>query len=60
MSKDFFTLVSRKSSGGIVILSPIATAQSIIDKLRSRTDLLIAVTHEGVEDDSVLAETLRD
>ena len=58
MSKDFFTLVSKKSSGGIVILSPVATAQSIIDKLRSRTDLLIAVTHEGVEDDSVLAENV--
>ncbi len=55
MSKDFFTLVSKKSSSGIVILPPIETAQRIIDKLRSRTDLIIAVTHEGVEDDSVLA-----
>ncbi|MFZ1977361.1 MAG: bifunctional UDP-sugar hydrolase/5'-nucleotidase [Bacteroidota bacterium] len=58
MSKDFFTLVSKKSISGIVILPPVETAQRIIDKLLSRTDLLIAVTHEGVADDSVLAENV--
>ena len=40
---------------GIQVLSPVETAQKFIDELRPKTDLIIALTHEGVDDDSVLA-----
>jgi len=55
MSKEFYDLVSAKSTKGIKLLPPVETAKKLIALLEPRTDLLIAVTHEGVEDDSVLA-----
>lgn len=55
MSHDLRNLVSKVSVGDIRALPPVATAQKFIDELRPKTDLLIALTHEGVQDDSVLA-----
>ncbi len=55
MSSDFYNLVSAGSTKGIKLLPPLETAKRLIGLLEPQTDLLIAVTHEGVEDDSVLA-----
>jgi 2',3'-cyclic-nucleotide 2'-phosphodiesterase (5'-nucleotidase family) len=55
MSKEFYDLVSAKSTKGIKLLPPVETARRLIALLESQTDLLIAVSHQGVEDDSVLA-----
>jgi len=44
MSREFYHLVSANSTKGIKLLPPVQTAKK-----------LIAVTHEGVDDDSVLA-----
>lgn len=40
---------------GMKVLATAATAQKYIDELKGRVDLVVAVTHQGVEDDSVLA-----
>jgi 2',3'-cyclic-nucleotide 2'-phosphodiesterase (5'-nucleotidase family) len=55
MSSDFYNLVNQKSSIGIKILPPIETMQRLAELLDPQTDLLIALTHEGVDEDSVLA-----
>lgn len=60
MSKEFSTLVNQRSSAGIKILPPIETARRLAEKLDPQTDLLIALTHEGVDDDSVLAASVKD
>jgi 2',3'-cyclic-nucleotide 2'-phosphodiesterase (5'-nucleotidase family) len=59
MSSDFYNLVSQSSTKGIKLLPPIATAEKYISLLRPKSDLLIAVTHQGVEDDSVLAMSVK-
>ena len=55
MSKEFYNLVSVNSTKGIKLLPPVETAKRMIALLGPQTDLLIAVSHQGVEDDSVLA-----
>ncbi len=55
MSKEFYGLVNKNSSRNIKLLPPIETAQRIVNSLKREVDILIAITHQGVEDDSVLA-----
>ncbi len=59
MSKEFSTLVNERSNAGIKILPPVETARQLVEQLDPRTDLLIALTHEGVEDDSILAMNVK-
>ncbi len=55
MSSDFYNLVSHNSGKSIKLLPPVETMQTFVTELRPQTDLIIALTHEGVQDDSVLA-----
>jgi 5'-nucleotidase / UDP-sugar diphosphatase len=55
MSDDFYNLVNQKSVRGIKILSPIETAQRLVERIALQTDLIIALTHQGFDDDSILA-----
>jgi len=55
MTQDLYNLVNQNNLVGIRVLSPVETARRFIDTLRNRADITIALTHEGVEDDSVLA-----
>jgi 2',3'-cyclic-nucleotide 2'-phosphodiesterase (5'-nucleotidase family) len=55
MSNDFYNLVNQNSSAGIKILPPIETVKRLAAQLDPQTDLLIALTHQGVKEDSVLA-----
>jgi 2',3'-cyclic-nucleotide 2'-phosphodiesterase (5'-nucleotidase family) len=59
MSSDFYDLVSQHSTEGIKLLPPVPTAEKYISLLRPRTDLVIAITHQGVQDDSVLAVSVK-
>jgi 5'-nucleotidase/UDP-sugar diphosphatase len=59
MSKEFYTLVNRSSTVGLKLLPPVETARRLAELLDPQTDLLIALTHEGVEDDSVLAMSVK-
>ncbi len=55
MTKGLFRETNTKNLVGLKVLSSVEVTQKIIDSIRSKTDVLIALTHEGVEDDSVLA-----
>ncbi len=55
MSNEFYDLVSKNSSKGIKILPFVETVKRLAEQLQSQTDLLIALTHVGVDYDSVLA-----
>jgi 5'-nucleotidase/UDP-sugar diphosphatase len=55
MSQSLHSLVNQNNLKGIKVLAPIETAQKLIDEIDPKTDLIIALTHEGVDDDSVLA-----
>jgi len=55
MSHDLYHLVNPTELVGIKVLSPITITQRFVDELQPKTDLIVALTHEGVEDDSVLA-----
>lgn len=56
MSQELYGLVNQNSLVGIKVLSPVETARKYIAELRPRTDLLVAITHQGYSEDSVLAE----
>jgi 2',3'-cyclic-nucleotide 2'-phosphodiesterase (5'-nucleotidase family) len=58
MSQYLYNLVNQKNLVGVKVLSPVETAQKYIDELDEKTDVLIALTHEGVDDDSLLAENV--
>jgi len=60
ISQQLYGLVNQNNLVGIRVLSPAEELQKYIDELRSKTDLLIALTHEGFEEDSVLAWEVRD
>jgi 2',3'-cyclic-nucleotide 2'-phosphodiesterase (5'-nucleotidase family) len=55
MAQFLSELVIQSNLEGIRVLSPAETLQKYIDELDAKTDLLIAITHEGFSADSVLA-----
>ena len=55
MSDEFYDLVNQNSSAGIKILPSIETVKRLAALLNPQTDLLIALTHQGVDEDSILA-----
>ncbi|MBI4548045.1 MAG: bifunctional metallophosphatase/5'-nucleotidase [Ignavibacteriae bacterium] len=55
ITRDLFHVTNTNNLKGLKVLSPSDIVQQIIDKIDSETDLIVAVTHEGVEDDSILA-----
>ena len=58
MSQELYNLVNQNNLLGIRVLSPIETAQQYIDEVRPSADLVIALTHEGVAEDSALAASV--
>jgi 2',3'-cyclic-nucleotide 2'-phosphodiesterase (5'-nucleotidase family) len=58
MSQQLYSLVNQNNLTGVRVLSPIETVQRLVKELDPKTDLLIALTHEGVDEDSVLAEAV--
>ncbi|MGE5177317.1 MAG: bifunctional metallophosphatase/5'-nucleotidase [Hyphomicrobiales bacterium] len=49
-------IVSVAPNGGVAVADPIAVARVLVPRLRERADLVIALTHLGVEDDKRLAD----
>ncbi|MDI6767081.1 MAG: bifunctional UDP-sugar hydrolase/5'-nucleotidase [Bacteroidota bacterium] len=60
MSEDLFKLTNTNNLKGLKVLPAVETLQKIIDKIDNETDLIIALTHQGVDDDSVLAEKIQN
>ena len=55
ISQELYDLVNQNNLMGLRVLSPVETAQKFIDELKPKTDIIIALTHQGVEEDSQLA-----
>jgi 2',3'-cyclic-nucleotide 2'-phosphodiesterase (5'-nucleotidase family) len=54
MSQELSSLVNQNNLVGLRVLSPVETLQRYIDELDPKTDLLIALTHQGANEDSAL------
>jgi 5'-nucleotidase/UDP-sugar diphosphatase len=59
MSSDLFRLTNTNNLTGLNVLPPADVVQKIIDKIDPQTDLIIALTHQGVDEDSILAVRTR-
>jgi 5'-nucleotidase/UDP-sugar diphosphatase len=59
MTEGLYNLVNQTNLVDIKVLPTITTTQKFIDELTPKTDLIIAMTHQGVEDDSVLAANVK-
>ena len=53
--KDLAGVTAKKNLLGITFADPATTAQKYIDEIDAKTDLIILLTHEGVEKDKELA-----
>jgi len=60
MSSSLFELTNTNNLKGLKVLPVLETLQGLIDKIDDETDLIIALTHEGVDDDSVLAANVHN
>jgi 2',3'-cyclic-nucleotide 2'-phosphodiesterase (5'-nucleotidase family) len=59
MSKDLFELTNTKTLKGLVVAPTVQTMQRVIDKIDPETDVIVALTHQGTDEDSILAESTR-
>lgn len=57
-SQMLYNLVNQSSLTGIKVLSPIETVKRFVDTLKSAADIIVALTHQGFEDDSSLAANI--
>lgn len=55
ISQQLYNLVNQTNLVGIKVLSPDETLQKIIDKIDDKTDIIIALSHQGYREDSILA-----
>jgi len=58
--KDLFGVASKKNLEGVRVDDPVATAQKYIDRIDPQTDLIVLLTHEGIEPDIHLAKKIRN
>lgn len=58
MSQKLYGLANPKNLTGIRVLSPEETTQKYIDELDPKTDLIVALTHQGADEDSLLAQSV--
>ncbi|MBI5020161.1 MAG: bifunctional metallophosphatase/5'-nucleotidase [Ignavibacteriales bacterium] len=60
MSKSLFELTNTNNLRGIKVLPPTETLQKVIDKIDPETDLIVAITHQGVDEDSIMAAQIHN
>ena len=53
--RDLAGVAAKKNLLGITVAEPAKTAQKYIDEIDAKTDLIILLTHEGVDEDKDLA-----
>jgi 5'-nucleotidase / UDP-sugar diphosphatase len=58
MSQELYGLVNQNNLTGIRVLAPAEVLQRIIDEIDPATDLIIALTHMGADQDSLLASAV--
>ncbi len=54
-TKDIVRIVSRARNGGVAVADPVAVAAKLVPELRAKADIVIALTHVGVDEDRALA-----
>lgn len=59
ISQELYSLVHQNNLVGLKVLSPLETARRLIATLDPITDVIIAITHQGVDEDSVLAANVQ-
>jgi len=52
---DIVSIVSRPRNGGVAVADPIAVAAILVPELRKQADMVVALTHIGVDEDRALA-----
>jgi 5'-nucleotidase / UDP-sugar diphosphatase len=55
MSQQLASLVNQNNLTGLRVLDPAETLQRYADELAGKVDLVVALTHQGVDEDSALA-----
>ena len=58
-TRDIVSIVSRVQNGGVAVSDPVAVAAVLVPELRRKADLVIALTHIGVDEDRRLAARVR-
>ncbi|MBI1804444.1 MAG: bifunctional metallophosphatase/5'-nucleotidase [Ignavibacteriae bacterium] len=58
ITRDLFHVTNTNNLKGLNVREPWAITQKLIDEIDQKTDLIIALTHEGVDDDSILAQSV--
>jgi len=56
---ELFEMTAKKNLDGIRVLDPVQTAQKMVDEVDGKTDLIILLTHTGVDIDRELAQKVR-
>ena len=59
MLPELFSVAAEKHLGGVRVADPLQTAQRLIDKIDRKTDLIVLLSHLGVEKDIELARGVR-
>ncbi len=54
-TKDIVSIVSRDRNQGVAVSDPIGVAAALVPMLRKKADLVVALTHIGVDEDRALA-----
>ncbi|MBN1561657.1 bifunctional metallophosphatase/5'-nucleotidase [candidate division KSB1 bacterium] len=57
---DLYHVTAMKNLDNVVVADPVQTAQSIVDKIDDQTDLIILLTHQGDDQDQVLAAQIKN
>ena len=55
MTPDLFNVTNTNNLRGLSVHSPVETAQRLIDKIQDQCDLVVVLSHEGVDVDSTVA-----
>jgi len=55
MSRELFSLTNTKNLKGLKVSSPVEVTQKYIDEITPQSDVVLALTHEGTDEDSILA-----
>ena len=58
ITSDLFHVTNTNNLKGVRVQKPWEITQKLIDEIDPKTDLIIAVTHEGLDDDSTLAQSV--
>jgi 2',3'-cyclic-nucleotide 2'-phosphodiesterase (5'-nucleotidase family) len=60
ISQRLASLVNQNNLVGLRVLDPQKTLQQYVEELRGKVDLIVALTHQGFDEDSALAQRVHD